>query len=146
MQFLSARKDPYKNYRFRVDIDEIQAGFSSVTMPEVKAEVIEYREGSDLKSGVRKLPGRIEYENIKLKWGITSSLDLYNWWKTVREGSLKRRDMSITLLDDNGNEACRWNVVNAWPVAYKPGPLEATGNDVLIELLEIAHEGFERVL
>ena len=34
---------------------------------------------------------------------------------------------------------------DAWPVKYGPIDLNAKGNEVLIELLELANEGIERV-
>jgi phage tail-like protein len=36
-------------------------------------------------------------------------------------------------------------VSEAWPVKYDPGDLNAKGNDVFIELLELVNEGVERV-
>jgi len=137
------RVDPYKNFRFRVEIDGItHAGFTEVVMPEASAEVIEYREGVH-ESASRKLLGRINYGNITLKWGSTASRELYGWWKSTVEGHLQRKNMFIILVDDEGNDAKRWKIRDAWPVCYKPSALEAKGNDVFIEMIEIAHEGME---
>ena len=75
------RIDPYKNFRFLVEIDGIvQAGFSEATIPDSSQDPIEYREGNEPPT-VRKIPGIIKYGNVTLKWGITDSLDLYNWRK-----------------------------------------------------------------
>ncbi len=137
------RKDPYENFNFRVEIDGIvQAGFSKVLIPEASVDVVEYREGNEL-SHVRKLPGRVRYGNVLLKWGSTSSQELYNWWKSVRDGNVMRKNMSIVLMDQQRTDVKRWNVREAWPVKYEVAPLDARGNDVLIEELEIANEGVE---
>ncbi len=141
------RKDPYRNFRFRIEIDGIaQAGFSEAIMPDASADVIEYREGSELPA-VRKLLGRIKYGNITLKWGITDSLELYNWWKLVEQGNMKdaRRSMSVILMDEEGSDNARWDFNEVWPVRYRPSDLEAKGNEVVIETLEIAHEKMTRV-
>ncbi len=137
------RKDPYKNYNFLVEIDGItQAGFSHVVIAESSVDVIEYREGGD-PSHVRKLPGRVRYSNVVLKWGSTDSQELYNWWKAVRDGNVSRRNLTIVLLDRVRNPVKRWNVREAWPTKYIVAPLDAKGNDVLIEELEVANEGVE---
>jgi phage tail-like protein len=92
---------------------------------------------------VRKLPGRVRYGNVILKWGSTSSQELYNWWKSVRDGNVIRKNMSIVLMDQQRTDVKRWNVREAWPIKYEVAPLDAKGNEVLIEELEIANEGVD---
>jgi len=141
------RKDPYRNFRFRVEIDGItQAGFSECTIGDTITTCIEYREGNEATT-VRKLSGLTRYGNITLKWGITDSMELYNWEKQVIQTGAEgaRKNMSIVVVDEAGNDKARWNIVRAWPVRYKPSDLEAKGNEVSIETLEIAHEGLIRV-
>ena len=68
------RKDPYKNFRFLLEIDGItQAGFREVTVPDSTSDVAEYREGNEPITP-RKLPGLVKYGNLTLKWGMTDSL------------------------------------------------------------------------
>ena len=104
--------------------------------------VIEYREGKDATT-VRKLPGLVTYPNVTLKRGINGYLELYNWWKSARDGNVQRCDVSIKLLDEQHQEVMRWNLSRAWPVKLEAGPLNARSNEVAIETLELAHEGFE---
>jgi phage tail-like protein len=142
---MPAGKDPFKNYSFLVEIGGIaQAAFSKVSGLSAEAEVIEYREGADVTS-TRKLPGLIKYGNVTLKRGITASRELFDWWKTVVNGNLQRRDVAIVLLDDSRAEVLRWLLRDAWIAKFEVGPLRAKGNDVLIESIELAHEGFELV-
>ena len=139
------RKDPIQNFRFRVEIDGItQAGFSEATGFDATVDVIDYREGND-PTHVRKLSGLTKYGNITLKWGTTDSMELYKWHLDVINGKVDRKHISIIVLDEVGNDRARWNFVNAWPTKYDPADLNAKGNDVSIELLEIVHEGMERV-
>ena len=85
-----ARVDPYKNFRFRVEIDGVtQAGFTECTGLGSRVEVIEYREGGD-PTAVRKLPGRVSYPDVMLKWGVTDSRELYNWHRVVVQGQVER--------------------------------------------------------
>jgi phage tail-like protein len=141
------RKDPYRKFRFRVEIDGItQAGFSEVTFGDSTTEVLEYRDGNEPPIH-RKLSGLTSYGNITLRWGITDSMDLYNWRKQVIDsGAVQaRKNMSIILIDEAGNDKARWDIHGAWPAKYIPPQFSEKGDDAAIETLEIVHEGFTRV-
>ncbi|KQC04780.1 MAG: phage tail protein [Methanoculleus sp. SDB] len=142
-----SRKDPYRQYRFRVEIDGItQAGFSEVTFGDSTTEAVEYREGNELPV-VRKLTGLTKFANITLKWGITDSMDIYNWRQQIIDtGAEKaRKNISIILIDEAGKDKARWDIHSAWPIKYDPPDFSAKGSEVAIEALEIVHEGFKRV-
>ena len=116
------RKDPFENNRFRIEIDGIQqAGFSEATIPDSTSDVIEYREGTDAVLYARKLSGLTKHGNLVLKWGITNSMDLYNWRKMVEQGKIAsaRKNIAVTLVDEEGNDAARWEFGNAWPSKYE---------------------------
>lgn len=138
------RNDPYKNYNFLVEIDGItRAGFRECSGLDGSSDPIEYREGSD-KLTTRKLPGPIKYTNISLKRGITDDADLYQWWKTVEDGKVERKNLSIILLDDTGSEKLRWNISDGWPTKWTGPSFNATAREVAIESLDIVHEGVTR--
>jgi phage tail-like protein len=142
----STRNDPFANYNFIVEIDNIaKAGFSEVYGLAVEVEAVDYREGTDPNSAVRKLPGRTKFANITLKRGYTPDLALWNWMKTVLDGKAVRAGVAITLLDSQRQPAVRWQVRAAWPCKYEGPTLNAHGNDVAVETLELCHEGIERV-
>lgn len=140
------RDDPYKNFNFHVEIDGVaQAAFSEVHLPTTSIEVIEYRDGSDVSKAPRKLPGVIKYNNLVLKRGLTLSRDLYQWFRRLLNGQADRRNLSIILLDDQRQPVVRWNVRSAWITKWEGPALNAKGNDVAIETMELAHEGIEQV-
>jgi phage tail-like protein len=140
-----ARQDPYRNFNFVVEIDGIvAAGFTEVSLPAASADVIEYREGGE-PNVVRKLPGRIHFGTLLLRRGLTASDELYNWWKTVLDGQTSRRNVAVILMDEARTPVKRWVFRNAWPARYQPSGLDARGREVVIETLEIAHEGMELV-
>ena len=137
------RDNPYGNYNFTVDIgagDDI--GFSEVGLPSGEIEVIDYREGNEV-SSARKLPGRVDYPNVVLRRGLAGSLELFDWWKAVRDGTPDRRNVTITLLDEQRAPVQRWRLRNAWPAKLEYAALNALGNEIVLETLELAHEGFE---
>jgi phage tail-like protein len=142
-----ARKNPYKNYRFLVEIDGIvQAGFKEVTIPDSSQDPIDYREGSDQPT-VRKIPGLIKYGNVSLKVGVTDSMELYNWRKLVEDGKTDeyRRNMAIILINEQGDPTGRWEFSDAWPSKYDAPDLNATDNNIAIEAIDIVHEGMKRI-
>jgi len=103
------RTDPYINFRFLVEIDQIvQAGFSSCSGLGASVEVVQYREGGDVAT-VHKLPGKVTYPDIVLKWGITDSRELYDWHFEAVQGNVIRKTGSIILVGDDGEEKVRWN-------------------------------------
>jgi len=141
------RQDPYRQFRFRVEIDGItQAGFNECSFADTTTEVADYREGDEPPVS-RKLSGLTKYGNITLKWGITDSMDLYNWRQQVMDTGAEgaRKNVSIILIDEAGADKARWDIVRAWPTKYDPPDFSAKGNEVAIETLEIVHEGFKRV-
>lgn len=142
-----ARTDPFRGFRFRIEIDGIQtAGFSEATIPDSTTDPVEYREGTD-PTHQRKLSGLTKFGNISLKKGLTDSMELYNWHKQVTQtGAAKaRKNISLILVDEEGSDKARWDIVEAWPTKYSPSGFSAKGNEVMIETLEIVHEGLSRV-
>jgi phage tail-like protein len=139
------RVDPFRNFNFLVEIEGItQAGFSDCTGFGANTDPIEYREGG-YEMTTRKLPGQTKYPNITLKWGLTDSRELYDWYRDVTKGKIVRKSGSIILLGLEGDEVCRWNFYEAWPTKWDGPDLSAKGTDVAIETLELAHERVERV-
>lgn len=139
------RVDPYRGFRFRVEIDGVtQAGFTECSGLGSEIEVIEYREGNEASSAVRKLPGRVKYPDITLKWGMTSSKELYQWHQAALNGNVQRKNGSIVVLDDQGQEVVRWNFSNGWPSKWEGPSFNAKGNDVAIASLTITVEKQEQ--
>ena len=139
------RVDPYRNFNFLVEIDGItQAGFSDCTGFGANTDPIEYREGGMPENTVRKLPGLTKYPNITLKWGLTDSRELYDWYRDVVKGKIERKSGSVILIDLEGQEKVRWNFFEAWPTKWDGPDFSAKGTDVAIETLELAVEKVER--
>jgi phage tail-like protein len=141
-----ARHDPYRNFNFRVEIDGVvSAAFSEVDIGASFVEVVEYREGTD-PTTVRKLPGLHKTGDVTLKRGVTTSRDLFDWFRLVTSGDPSfRKNVAIVILDEDGSEKVRFLVSAAWPRKFFVGELNAKGNDVAVEALELANEGIERV-
>ncbi len=145
---MAERTDPYRNYRFRVEIASIQvAAFASATIPDESSDPIEYREGTD--PFTRKLSG---YSKVGSPHSQARHHDVDGSFTSGGRSSARpapvvpnaRRNISIILVDDAGNDAARWDLVGAWPSKYQAGDLDGKGNDVLIETFEVAVETIKR--
>ncbi|MFC5449793.1 phage tail protein [Paenibacillus aestuarii] len=138
------RRDPYRNFRFRVEVEGIQqAGFSDVSGFDASLSVIEYREGNETITP-RKLPGLAKYGNISLKWGVTDSMDMYNWMNESIQGKVSRKTVTIIAINEEGSDVATWQVIEAWPMKYSAPSFKGTGNEIAIESLDLAHEGMTR--
>jgi phage tail-like protein len=139
-----ARQDPYRNFRFVIEIDGItQAGFNDCSGFGSTTDPIEYREGGE-PSYARKLPGQTKYNNVALKWGLTDNRELFDWYTQIVKGQVVRKNGSIILQDTEGSEKIRWNFFDAWPTKYSAPELTAKGNEVAIDTVELAVERLER--
>jgi phage tail-like protein len=142
-----SRHDPLRGSRFRVEIDGIAAAaFSEVEIGATTTDVIEYRDGTD-PMHVRKLPGLTRFGNIVLRHGVTTSLELVQWHRQVVAGQVgaSRRNVVIVVEDDAGADLVRFVVSDAWPAKIGTSRLDACANEILIESVELANEGIERV-
>ena len=139
-------QDPYRGFKFKVQIDGItKAGFREVSGLDAGTDAVDYRDGDG--TTMRKLAGLQKFSNITLKRGITQDQDLYKWRSMVMDGKIKdaRKNGQIIVLDDEGNEAAEWTFTEGWPTKLTGPTLNATANEVVVDVLEIAHEGTKRV-
>jgi len=137
-------KNPYSAFNFHVEINGAQiAAFQEVSGLDSENTPIEYREGADPMNTVRKLPGIEKYPNLTLKRGITGSLALWDWRKEVRDGGSTyppTRDVTIKLLDEKHDPVLKWKLTNAWCTKLTGPALNAKGNEIAIETLELAYD------
>jgi phage tail-like protein len=143
------RQDPLRIFRYRLEIDGIeQAGFAEVAVGDLSTDPIEYREGDEITT-VRKLNGLNKYGNITLKWGITDSKELADWHQLIVDDSTPlddaRRNVVIRVQNEAGEDKAAFEVTKAWPCKYDPSDLNAKGNEVAIDTLELCNEGVKRI-
>lgn len=139
---------PYRSFRYQVTIDGMtRAGFSEVTGMNLSTQVVEYREGNDLRNTPRKLPGLTTFGNVTFRWGTTTDSDFLTWIQSVAPNNtanptgIARKNITIALINDAGTAGPTWTLINAWPVSYSGPELNGMGNDVAISSLEVCCEG-----
>ncbi len=133
----AARIDPYPAFNFLVEIEGVnEAQFTQCSSLGARVQTLAYRSGGT-QNLVHKLPGRVEYSNVTLAYGLTESRALWDWFQTIIAGAVQpipRKNMSIILLNQgNTNEARRWNLFEAFPVQWCGCELDAIGGAVVIE-------------
>jgi phage tail-like protein len=140
---------PLVGFHFAIDISGVINGFfTECSGLGSEHEVIEHKvvteKGSEV---VLKIPGRLKWENITLKRGITKNMDIWKWRKQVESGKVDdaRRDGSIIMFDQELKEVARWNFLRAWPVKVTGPQPKSDSNEIGVEELTIAHEYIERV-
>ena len=138
------RKDPYMSFRFAIEIDGLIKGFAEASGLQSEKQTEDLREGG-LNDYVHKILKNATYQNITLKRGLTNGDDLWRWHRDVINGKIERKNISIVLLDNEGNEAWRWNFVNALPTKWTGPYLKADGNAIAFETLEFIHHGFDKI-
>ncbi len=139
-----ARRDPYAVFSFVVEINGIQVGgFSEVTGLQSETETEDYREGG-INHYLHKMAKVTKYPNLTLKRGLTDAEDLWKWHRKVVEGTVERKTITVVLRDYSGKEKWRLVFNDAYPVKWSGADLNATGNTVAVESLEIAHHGMTK--
>ena len=136
-----ARNDPYRGFNFIIEIDNIARGaFAEAGGLTADGDAVDYREGSDLQSNVRKLPGLRKYTNITLKRGYTQDKTLWQWYMNIVNGQSDRRNVTLVLMNERREPVLRWHAENAWINKIEGPALKASSNDVAMESVELMHE------
>ncbi len=133
---------PLPVFHFQVQWGGKNLGFAEVSGLNIEQQMIEYRDGlSPIYSSI-KMPGIPKYGNITLKRGILpADNDFYKWLNATKLNKADRRDLTISLLNENHEPVMTWKATNVFPVKVEGPGLKATGNEVAIESIELTHEG-----
>jgi phage tail-like protein len=135
---------PLPVFHFTVQWGGTRVGFSEVTGLTQENQAIEYRDGSFPEYSSIKMPGLRKFSNVTLKRGvIKGDNELFDWLSTVKLNTVERRDLVVSLLNEEHSPVMVWKVLNAFPVKVEGPQLKASGNEVAIETIELAHEGLE---
>lgn len=133
---------PLVKFHFQVEWGGTQIGFTEVSGLDVETEVVEYRHGASPEYSKVKMPGMQKFSNLTLKRGtFATDNEYYDWWNSVKLNTIERRNITISLLNEEHEPVVVWKVKNAWPTKVQSTDLKADGNEVAIESMEIVHEG-----
>src|SRR5262245_46546512 len=118
-------KDPLAQYSYLIEVSGNVTGyFTECSGLGSEHEIIEHKiidpQGKEL---IQMVPGRLKWEKITLKRGITNNTDIWTWRKKVEQGDVEgaRTNGSIIMLDQHLKPAAQWDFENGWP-AKVSGP------------------------
>lgn len=143
--------DPLIGFNYAIEVDgpvKCEGYFTDVSGITSENEVVEHKVVNDKgQESVQKIPGRIKYTDITLKWGLTDNLSFWDWRQMVVEGKMDdaRANCSIVMFDRDYTPIVRWDIENAWPTKVSGPSLSSGSNEFSVEELTITHEGIKRV-
>lgn len=161
-RFVDNRKrDPFRNFNFRIVMGGVDvAACRKMSGLTGTVDVVKFRAGSNTASNEELSPGRTHYEPVTLEAGLTTDPEFERWaLQLIRHDQVQdsvaprvsdpdfRREVEIFVYDiDNNRPVKKFILHRAWVSKYTAmSELAAEANEVLIETIEIQHEGFERV-
>jgi phage tail-like protein len=129
---------------------------------EATVNTVKFRAGNSSSTVDECLPGRVEYQPVTFEAGITNDATFQEWANALVHNEFSasnrttggtrlpdpqfRREVEIRVKDIDGTEVKQYKLFRAWVSKYTAmSDLAGDGNDVLIETLEVTHEGFELI-
>jgi phage tail-like protein len=145
----NALQDVLVTFHFALDVSgAVQGTFAEVSGLGSENEVVENKVsmGAGAKDVIKKIPGRLKYNDVTLKRGITDNMDMWNWRKMIEKGDVvsARKNATITMYDTLGKAIARWNLTNAWPSKISGPSIKADSSEMGVEELTITFEDYER--
>ena len=133
---------PIPKFRFEVKWDGAVMHFQEVSGLDAEAQGIEYRHGDGPQFSTIKMPGLKKFSDITMKKGVCKSDNkLWDWFNEIKMNTIKRKPITISLLDEAGAPTMVWTLANAFPNKISGTDLKAQGNEVAVETIVISHEG-----
>ena len=146
---MASVQSPIGNFIFTLTLGgaEAAAWFAEVSGLSTENQVIEHTSAdSSGKPLPQRFAGQVRWSNIVLKRGVDTAQQLWTWRQAILNGGIdsNRQTVTITVMDQTGSAVAAYQFIRAWPCKYSSPGLNAGGNEILVEELELAHEGFTR--
>jgi phage tail-like protein len=141
-------EDPLLGFNFALELEGSIAGyFTECGGIGSEHEIVEHKVVD--KSGheiVRKIPGRLKWQDITLKRGITSDMQIWEWRADLVNGDMAsaRKNISITMMDRTYAPVAVWHFQNAWPSKVSGPSFKSDDNSFGVEEVTLVHEGMYR--
>ena len=133
---------PMPKFYFEVKWDSEAISFQEVSGLDIETEAIEFRSGDNPVFSKAKMPGMVKSGSVTMKKGVfTKDNKFWDWSNEIKMNTIKRKPVTISLLDEAGAPTMVWTLANAFPLKITGTDLKAEGNEVAVESIELAHEG-----
>ncbi len=134
---------PLPKFYFLVDLGNGMKDtlFQEVSGLETETQVIEYRHDNNAAFSTVRMPGIAKHGNVTLKKGVfAKDNNFQEWYNKIIMNTTERTTIVIKLLDEVGKITMQWTLTNAWPTKVTSTDVKDDGNEVAVELMEIAYE------
>ena len=129
---------PLTTYNYRVSLGGAEVSFSELSGLTIDYETTTYRHGLSFAEGEIIVRHRLDkYVPLTLKKGVVYGLKVLCDWLASGE----TRTLDINLCDEQGAPAVTWHIGKAIPVKLAGPTLNASGNEVAIDSLELRVTG-----
>ena len=138
---------PFTAFNFSIEISKegdanrlCNAAFAECDGLEMTMDVKTIREGGNNGRQIR-LTGPLTFGQVTMKRGMTSNLELWDWFNLMLTDQSLRADAEVVIFASDGEtERARFQLSRCVPVKLKSPPLNAKDGAVAIEELQIAYE------
>jgi phage tail-like protein len=129
-------------FAFSVEIPELGvAAFQEVSGLDIDQALIQYHRAKGGAPAPIRMAGIKTLGSVTLKRGVFAKDNRFrDWYEAVTRNQAKRATLTIKLVDERGNPTMTWTLTNALPTKITGADLDAVGNDIAVETLEITHE------
>lgn len=144
----TSREDPLVGFLFGFEVQgAIKGYFTEASGMGSETEVVEQKVVSE--KGVQvvlKVPGRLKWNDLTLKRGLTSSMDMWVWRKLVEDGKIKdaRKNATVTMFDQELKAVAQWTLENCWPSKLTGPTAKSDANEFGMEELVVVAESYKR--
>lgn len=132
----------YFKVEFSISKKTNDARFQSVSGLSVEYEYEMFKEGGENRFE-HKLPVRTRYADMVLKRGMLTDSSVTEWLLSAfRDREFKPSDLSVILMNEQGEPLRTWKVAHAIPKSWAVSDLSSTDNAIMIETLELTYRYF----
>ncbi len=148
---------PAVGFHFRVSLgagdDDGDSRFQSVAGLSVEVETENKKEGGENRFE-HVLPIRTKYPLLVLKKGLIQSKVFRKWCmdninaittmasQDPTKPLITPMDLTVSLLNPDGEELMVWNIVHAWPKKWSVSDLNAEQSSIVVETIELQYQYF----
>jgi len=137
-------KNPILSYRYFATIEGKEVPFSEISGLNMDYETAEYKEACEKFITTLHQLGQRNAPTIIMKRGIfKKQLALFNWFNDAGTENFKKKQVVITLKDNDGNAIMTWNLENAFCTKFEGPGLDAASNEAAFQTIELKAEGIE---
>lgn len=127
----------------------IDAGFMEVSGLDVTIETEDYKESGENRF-VHRLPTSVSFAKLELKRGfVAKDSDFGTWVKGTVETdfstAIQPKDITVSLLNENGQPLMSWTFYNAWPVKWEMSKFSSNNNEIALETVQFSYNYFQRI-